>query len=157
MVSTDDDGPTVPRIIPPLWNVLWSGVQIGLTVQAGGRRRFRGQAALAGLLGAGGLVLGATALGLFARAGTTWEPHRPAEATTLVTSGLYAYTRNPMYCSILLILLGNAVWSGRLRTLIALPGLVLSLQPQIETEERVLTTLFGDEYEAYRAAVPRWI
>ena len=51
----------------------------------------------------------------------------------------------------------SGISGSRLRTLIALPGLVLSLQPQIETEERVLTTLFGDEYEAYRAAVPRWI
>ncbi len=66
-----DGGPAVPRIIPPLWALLWSGVQTGLTMQAGGRRRFRGQAALAALRGAGGFALGVTALGRFARAGTT--------------------------------------------------------------------------------------
>lgn len=62
-----------------------------------------------------------------------------------------------MYCSILLALLSHAVWDGRLRTLVALPAAVLSLQPQIAAEEGALARLFGDAYEAYRVAVPRWI
>lgn len=151
------DAGAARRIIPPGWALLWSGVQAGLTALAGGRRRFPGQAALAGTLAVGGFALGVVALKLFDRAGTTSMPHEPSEATALVTDGVYAYTRNPMYCSILLMLLANAVWSGRLRTLVALPGLMLSLQPQIEAEEDALATLFGDEYEAYRSRVRRWL
>ncbi|HMQ39286.1 MAG TPA: isoprenylcysteine carboxylmethyltransferase family protein [Micropruina sp.] len=150
------DAGAARRIIPPGWALLWSGAQAGLTALAGGRRRFPGQAAVAGTLAAGGLALGVVALRLFDRAGTTSMPHEPSEATTLVTDGVYAYTRNPMYCSILLMLLANAVWSGRLRTLVALPGLMLTLQPQIEAEEDALATLFGDDYAAYKSRVPRW-
>lgn len=62
-----------------------------------------------------------------------------------------------MYCSILLALLSHAVWDGRLRTQVVLPAAVLSLQPQIAAEEGALARLFGDAYEAYRVAVPRWI
>ena len=150
------DADAARRIIPPGWALLWSGVQAGLTALAGGRRRFPGQAAIAGTLAAGGFALGVVALKRFARAGTTSMPQDPSETTALVTDGVYAYTRNPMYVSILLTLLANAVWSGRRRTLVALPGLMLCLQPQIEAEEAALARLFGDDYEAYRADVPRW-
>ncbi len=156
-MDATDDGPAVPRIIPPAWALLWLGVQWGLTAQAGGRRRFRGQAILAGALGAASFALGAAALRRFVRAGTTSEPHRPSGATTLVTDGIYARTRNPMYCSILLGLLAHAIQQGRLRTLLVLPAAVLSLQPQIDAEEDALATLFGEEYEQYRGRVPRWI
>lgn len=150
------DAGAARRIIPPGWALLWSGVQAGLTALAGGRRRFPGQAAIAGSLGVAGLALGVIALRRFDRAGTTSMPHDPSETTTLVTDGIYAYTRNPMYFSILLMLLANAVWSGRRRTLLALPGLMLTLQPQIAAEEEALARLFGDDYEAYQARVRRW-
>ena len=145
------------RIIPPGWALIWSGVQSGLTALAGGRRRFRGQTALACGLGAGSLALGIVALRRFDRAGTTSMPHDPSEATALVTDGVYAYTRNPMYCSIVLGLLAHTVWSGRLRTLAAVPGLMLTLQPQIEAEEQALTRIFGQAYTDYRARVRRWV
>lgn len=156
-METRDDRPAAPRIIPPVWALLWLGAQSALTAQAGGRRRFPGQAIVAGTVGAASLTLGAAALRRFFQAGTTTEPHRPDDATTLVTDGLYAHTRNPMYCSILLALLAHAIWDGRLRTLIALPGLVLTLRPQIAAEEDALTRLFGAAYEEYRTRAPRWI
>ncbi len=155
-MDSTDDRPPVPRIIPPVWELWWLGAQFGMTVQAGGRRRFPGQAALAATIGAAALALSVGALGRFRRAGTTMEPHRPQAASALVTDGLYAHTRNPMYCAILLILLAHSVWQGRLRTLVALPAMVLTLQPQIEAEEDALGRLFGAEYEEYRTRVPRW-
>ena len=151
-----DEGPAVPRIIPPVWELLWLGAQAGLAAQAGGRRRFPGQTFLAATVGAAALTLSVAGLRGFGRVGTTMKPHHPDDATTLVTDSLYAYTRNPMYCAILLGLLAHAIWQGRLRTLVALPGLVLTLQPQITAEEHALTRLFGADYEAYRARVPRW-
>lgn len=151
------DFAVVRRIIPPGWALIWSGVQSGLTALAGGRRRFPGQTVLACGLGAGSLALGIVALRRFDRAGTTSMPHDPSEATTLVTDGIYAHTRNPMYCSIVLGLLAHTAWSGRLRTLAAVPGLMLTLRPQIEAEEEALAQLFGDAYADYRARVRRWI
>ena len=152
-----DDVPAAPRIIPPVWELLWLGAQAGLTAQAGGRRRFPGQAVLAATVGAAALTLSIAALRRFGRVGTTMKPHHPDDATKLVTDGIYAYTRNPMYCAILLVLLAHAIWEGRLRTLVALPGLLLTLQPQIAAEEDALTRLFGADYEEYRARVPRWL
>lgn len=152
-----DDVPAAPRIVPPVWELLWLGAQAGLTAQAGGRRRFPGQAVLAATVGAAALTLSIAALRRFGRVGTTMKPHHPDDATTLVTDGIYAHTRNPMYCAILLVLLAHAIWEGRLRTLVALPGLLLTLQPQIAAEEDALTRLFGADYEEYRARVPRWL
>lgn len=156
MDRTDATAPAVPRIIPPVWALLWLGVQAGITAQAGGRRRFRGQAVVASVIGTASMALGVAALRRFFRAGTTTEPHRPSDASTLVTDGIYAHTRNPMYCSILLALVAHAVWDGRLRALVALPAAVLSLQPQIVAEEDALARLFGDDYQAYQARVRRW-
>jgi len=145
------------KLVPPVWGVIWGGVQTGLVMLAGGRRRFKGQRLIAGALEAGSLALGATALGLFKKAGTTSIPMDPSATTALVTDGVYAYSRNPMYLSILLGLLAGTVASGRLRTLVAIPGLILSLQPQIEAEESALAKRFGSDYAEYRQRVRRWL
>jgi protein-S-isoprenylcysteine O-methyltransferase Ste14 len=154
MRSADGDAALIP---PPILGTAWGGVQLALTMVAGGRRRFRGQPLIAGALAAGATALGATALGLFRRSGTTFHPQHPDEATALVTDGVYAYTRNPMYVSMLVMLLAGSVASGRLRTLVALPGMVASLQPQLQAEEAALGRLFGDDYVAYRQRVRRWL
>ena len=112
MSSADGDATLIP---PPILGTAWGGVQLALTMVAGGRRRFRGQSLIAGALAAGATALGATALGLFRRAGTTFHPQHPDEATALVTDGVYAYTRNPMYVSMLVMLLAGS-------------GVVLALQ-----------------------------
>ena len=62
-----------------------------------------------------------------------------------------------MYVSMLVMLLAGSVASGRLRTLVALPGMVASLQPQLQAEEAALGRLFGDDYVAYRQRVRRWL
>ncbi len=145
------------RIIPPVIALTWVGTQLAMVAVAGGRRRYPGQALVAGVLGAGSLALGGLALGRFGSAGTTPDPLHPDEASTLVTEGVYGYTRNPMYLSILVGLLAVTAGTGRFRTLLALPGMIASLQPQLEAEESALTELFGDEYAAYCARVRRWL
>jgi len=145
------------RVIPPVIALAFTGAQAGLTALAGGRRRFPGQAAVAGALAAGSFALGFAAMGGFQRAGTTPDPLHPDRASTLVTDGVYGHTRNPMYLSILIWLLAGTAASGRLRTLLALPAMVLALEPQLRAEETALTDLFGDEYTAYRARVRRWL
>jgi protein-S-isoprenylcysteine O-methyltransferase Ste14 len=94
----------------------------------------------------------------FRQARTTMNPHRPEAASRLVTSGVFAWTRNPMYLGLLIFLLG---WAVRLGTLTPLSGPLLFVpliqHVQIFPEERVLRTLFGDDYERYCRRVHRWL
>src|ERR1700743_1585668 len=92
----------------------------------------------------------------FRRVRTTMNPHKPEAASMLVTSGVFAWTRNPMYLGLLLFLVG---WAVRLGTLTPLLGPLLFVpliqHVQIRPEEHVLGTLFGADYERYRRRVRR--
>jgi protein-S-isoprenylcysteine O-methyltransferase Ste14 len=94
----------------------------------------------------------------FFRARTTVNPLAPARASHLVTSGIYAHTRNPMYLGMLLVLTGWGVWLGNAAAWLALPLSVIMLNVlQIRPEERILRQRFGDEFDRYAARVRRWI
>lgn len=98
------------------------------------------------------------AIRAFRRVGTTIDPVHVDRATALVTSGVYARTRNPMYVSLALLLLAWAAWLGQAALLIGPVTFVLYITRfQILPEERLLTARFGAEYAAYRARVPRWL
>ncbi|HSP33803.1 MAG TPA: isoprenylcysteine carboxylmethyltransferase family protein, partial [Thermoanaerobaculia bacterium] len=75
----------------------------------------------------------------------------------LVVRGLYRYTRNPMYNGVLLALIGEA-WLFRSAPILIYVAAVFAAVHLFVVlyEEPVLTRRFGDEYRAYRAAVPRW-
>lgn len=76
----------------------------------------------------------------------------------LVTSGLFAISRNPMYLGFLLLLAGAALLMGRATP--AAPVLAFFLAAQvwyIPFEERAMARRFGADYAAYRARVRRWI
>jgi protein-S-isoprenylcysteine O-methyltransferase Ste14 len=94
----------------------------------------------------------------FRRAKTTINPFNPTAASSLVTSGVYRFTRNPMYVGLLLTLFAWAVFLSSLPSVAFLPLFVLYInQFQIKPEERVLSSLFGSEYVAYQKRVRRWI
>ena len=78
--------------------------------------------------------------------------------TTLVRSGVFRLTRNPMYLGLLLILLAWALFLGSGWSLLGPVVFVIYLNRfQILPEERVLAAKFGVEYAAYRKCVRRWI
>jgi protein-S-isoprenylcysteine O-methyltransferase Ste14 len=109
-------------------------------------------------LGVAGQGISVGGMLAFRRAKTTINPFKPAAASFLVSGGVYRFTRNPMYLGLLLALLGWAVFLSRPAVLLFLPVFVLYINRfQINPEERVLSSLFGDEYAAYRASVRRWI
>jgi protein-S-isoprenylcysteine O-methyltransferase Ste14 len=92
----------------------------------------------------------------FRRARTSPNPWKPS--TTLVVSGIYRRTRNPMYLGFTLLYLGITAWVNTLWPLLPLPVvLVLMQRGVIAREEAYLEARFGDEYRRYRAAVRRWI
>jgi protein-S-isoprenylcysteine O-methyltransferase Ste14 len=94
----------------------------------------------------------------FQRAKTTVNPVKPSSTSSLVVSGIYKYTRNPMYLGFVLLLLGWAAFLSNLAALALLPGFVVYINRfQIRPEERVLAALFPSEYPAYQAKVRRWI
>lgn len=76
-------------------------------------------------------------------------------ADTLVTGGVYAHTRNPMYAGNLLIAFGFAALAHDPRVyLTVLPATVYAYYCIIQAEERFLTAKFRDEFTRYRASVP---
>lgn len=92
------------------------------------------------------------------RAHTTWHPTEPERSTSLVTSGPFRFSRNPMYLGMWLILVGWAV------VLESLPALALTIlfvlyltRFQIVPEERALLDTMGDEYRDYASRVRRWL
>ena len=105
-----------------------------------------------------GLIICTLGVVEFRRARTTVNPTRPQSASSLVTSGIYSHTRNPMYLGLLLLLGGWAVVVANLIAFLALPAFVLYLnQFQIKPEERALMSHFGDQFKAYCSRVRRWI
>ena len=94
----------------------------------------------------------------FRRARTTVDPTRPHKATSLVVTGVYRFSRNPMYLGFGLLLLGWAAFLDSGYSLLLLPLFVVSLTHlQIKPEELALRDRFGEEWEAYARRVRRWI
>lgn len=115
-------------------------------------------APIAGILLAAGLLLIVVAAISFAAARTTINPLRPSRASSLVTTGLFAISRNPIYLGDLLILAAVVVWLGNAVNVVFLPGFVWVINRfQILPEERALMNLFGEHYVAYCTRVRRWL
>jgi protein-S-isoprenylcysteine O-methyltransferase Ste14 len=103
----------------------------------------------------GGTIALAAEIG-FMRAGTAVLPTRPT--TAIVDSGIYRFTRNPMYLGMSLALAGLGLGFNQLWFLLALPVAMLAVTKlAIEREEAYLAQKFGAEYLAYNARVRRWL
>ena len=105
-----------------------------------------------------GLVLNIVPKLAFQRAGTTVNPLRPALVTSLVTSGIYRYTRNPMYLGQSVILLSWALYLLNVAALLVVPAFMLYITRfQIRPEERYLSARFPDAYAAFCRQASRWL
>lgn len=105
-----------------------------------------------------GQGIGISGIVLFRRAKTTLNPFKPGASSALVTGGIFRFTRNPMYLGLLLTLLGWAAFLASPPALVFLFLYVVYINRfQIEPEERILSSLFGDNYEAYKTRVRRWV
>lgn len=153
--TTTDNAGVIMR--PPLLTLatFLAGLAIELlwpTCLPGGRAHL-----VVGLLPlVGGIALMAAAMRQFRAAGTHVETWRPTQA--IVTQGVYARTRNPIYVAMLSIYVGlgilvNSVWVLAL----AVPLFLVLRFGVIAREERYLERKFGAEYLAYREKVRRWL
>lgn len=94
----------------------------------------------------------------FRKARTTVNPMEPQDASTLVNSGVYRVTRNPMYLGFLLMLVGYGVFLQSAYSLVLCVGFILYMNRfQIEPEERFLEAQFHNEFVLYKGKVRRWI
>jgi protein-S-isoprenylcysteine O-methyltransferase Ste14 len=141
--------------LPPVWLALHVAVAWVLSLVS--PPVFGSFGSLAGfwLIGLGILVT-LLAAAQMALARTTVIPRRtPA---SLVTSGLFAVSRNPIYLSDLLILLGAILWLDAVLALPLLPGLAWLIQTRfILDEEARLAASFGAEFDLWAARTRRWI
>ncbi len=109
-------------------------------------------------LAVAGLVFAILGVVSFRRAGTTVNPLQPAAASSLVISGIYRRTRNPMYLGLLLVLLGwGALLANALAFVFTAAFIFLMNRLQILPEERILAARFGTAFTDYQSAVRRWI
>ena len=109
----------------------------------------------AALLGVIFGILGAMA---FRQAKTTANPMKPEMASTLVDSGIYRVSRNPMYLGMVLLLLAWAIYLASALSLLGVVAYVLYMTRfQIIPEEEAMEKLFGQEYMVYKAKVRRWL
>jgi protein-S-isoprenylcysteine O-methyltransferase Ste14 len=105
-----------------------------------------------------GIVVAIAGVKEFKHYHTTISPTHPENTTSLVTSGIYQFTRNPMYLGMLIVLLG---WADLLDSFLAYSGaLVFFLYIsafQIKPEEDVMKDKFGQEFSQYCGQVRRWL
>ena len=109
----------------------------------------------------GGLLVAGLAINLvadkaFKSSGTTVKPFE--ESSALVTSGIFRFSRNPMYVGIVLMLVGVSLLNGSIIGVI--PALLLAVfldRRFIRVEEKMLAEKFGDAWQTYAAQTRRWL
>ena len=84
--------------------------------------------------------------------------HGRVQSSSVVASGVYRHSRNPMYLGLLLVLSGWALYLSNAAPALLLPAFVGYMNRfQIEPEERILAAKFGAPFTDYVAAVRRWL
>jgi protein-S-isoprenylcysteine O-methyltransferase Ste14 len=103
-----------------------------------------------------GLALGAAGIRNFSRAATPVPTNQPTRA--LVTTGIHAWSRNPIYVGLFLVYEGIGVAAGSPWALIlTLPLAITIRHGVVAREEAYLERRFGGAYRAYKARVRRWL
>ena len=105
-----------------------------------------------------GLWILISAVNSFKKQSTTVNPIKIENASSLVTSGVFEYSRNPMYLGMALILLGLAfmfnVIGGIIFTILFT---IFITKFQIRPEEEVMQRLFGEDFLKYKKNVRMWV
>jgi protein-S-isoprenylcysteine O-methyltransferase Ste14 len=103
-----------------------------------------------------GVLLGIGAFIEFQKARTTVDPH--GSTTQLVISGIYHFTRNPMYLGLLLIVIGLPLYFGLFWGIVTAPVFIFVMDHLvIQHEEIYLERKFKEAYIDYRSRVRRWV
>jgi protein-S-isoprenylcysteine O-methyltransferase Ste14 len=104
------------------------------------------------------IVIALLAVYCFKQAKTTVNPTKPENSSTIVDTGIYRFSRNPMYVSFLLIVCAIAIFLQNKAAYIVIPIFIIYItRYQIIPEERILVNLFGNNYKVYCGKVRRWV
>ena len=99
-----------------------------------------------------------TAARSFKEHNTTINPIKIETASSLVVSGIFNYSRNPMYLGMVLILLGLSLKFNLIGGLIFTTLFILFITNfQIKPEEKAMQKIFGEEFLSYKNKVRRWL
>jgi len=105
-----------------------------------------------------GLWILISAVNSFKKQSTTVNPIKIENASSLVTSGVFEYSRNPMYLGMALILLGLAFMFNVIGgTLFTILFTIFITKFQIRPEEEVMERLFGEDFLKYKQNVRMWL
>jgi protein-S-isoprenylcysteine O-methyltransferase Ste14 len=146
--------------VPPLgvW-LLLAGAMLGVAhVAPGFSFTLAGSSATALVLAALGLVVAFAGVIAFRAQRTTVNPLTPGASSSVVSGGVYRFSRNPMYLGFLLALAGWAVYLSNAAAALLMPAFVAYMnQYQIKPEERALLAKFGPPFAHYMSRVRRWL
>lgn len=146
--------------IPPLLLVVLFCIGMSLCALATPLLHFvlPGRYIIAIILLLAGTAVAAAGVVEFRRHGTTVNPLSPDSSSAIVCSGIYGFSRNPMYLGFLLWLCAFAAYLGSWLALLLLPAFVACMSRyQIKPEERALLAKFGEPFARYMASVRRWV
>jgi len=146
------------KLPPPIWALVYVLIAAAISWSLGWPKFLGLPLAPLGIaLVAVGWIPPVWAIVLFRREGTEVSPTSPANRT-LVTSGPYRFTRNPMYLGLVIVTLGIAVWVGAWPMFIA-PIAVFATANWIHIafEEDKMRRQFGATYDGYVRRVRRWV
>lgn len=145
------------KLPPPLVTLFFAGLVYYSTALIPSVS-FRWQGALALIVLIVGLGVIATAVVTFRRLQTTVNPLQPKSASALAISGIFGYSRNPMYLGMLFILFALSVYTGAVASVLLLPSFMAYISiMQIAPEEQAMNELFGSEFTDYCSRVRRWL
>lgn len=143
-----------PLLVLVIGSVMWGvarfvpGVGVDMNWRVG----------IAVLLGCVALGIAVPAFSAFGKANTTIDPVHLERASSLVTGGIFAWSRNPMYVSLTVVLLAWCVYLAVPWGVIGPVVFVVYITRfQIVPEERVMREKFGAAYSEYQASVRRWL
>jgi protein-S-isoprenylcysteine O-methyltransferase Ste14 len=145
------------KILPPLILLAFVGVGAAAGLCSSTRMLSPEAGTMVGMIT---IVASVTIVGLafdaLKRAETPIDVRRPTAA--LVTTGIFAATRNPIYLAMALLYIGvafliNSPWTFLLAAPMTSTLCLIAIKP----EERYLERKFGDAYRAYRDRTPRWL
>ena len=145
------------KVLPPIWFFLSIILMVGLHLWLPVKQLFFPPITY---LGIGAITLGIAVVlfcdYLFRQKNTTIKPFQ--ESSYLLREGIFNYSRNPIYLSMITVLTGLWLYLGSLTPVFIIPVFAWLIQELfIKEEEQMLEATFGEEYREYKATVRRWI
>ena len=148
----------IKTMFPPPLVALTFGFLINYTKNIFPKYEIKNEIIFGSLMIISGLIVILSAITTFKKYHTTITPLNPANATKLITDGIYKFSRNPMYLGLSFVLFGISIILNPIGGFFLIPLFILYLNLfQIIPEENAMVDLFKDEFLEYKKNVRRWI